>query len=214
MEYKVFISSTYLDLQEYRAMAIEVVNRYKCQPVAMEHFMAQPEESKKVCENEIKQCDIFVGIYAHRYGFIPEGEDQSITQLEYELAKTLGKDCLCFIIDKDHPWLPQWMEWESYSKLTHFLSEVKNEKTAAFFTTPADFSGRFSTSLGVLILNKKTSPWGRTLESSNKTWIPLTRFPSILPAETQKWQCCPTGSTTIWNRYWYWTPSAAWGRAP
>lgn len=98
---KVIISSTFEDLKDYRQAAVEVVNRYKGVPLAMEFFMSQPQEPKEACEKEIHECDVFVGIYAHRYGFIPGGETKSITQLEYELAKKLKKDCLCFIVDKD-----------------------------------------------------------------------------------------------------------------
>jgi len=66
---KVFISSTYLDLKDYRQTAIEVVNRYKCVPLAMEFFLAQPAEPSRVAEKEVRECDIFVGLYAHRFGF-------------------------------------------------------------------------------------------------------------------------------------------------
>lgn len=179
MVYNVFISSTYQDLRKYREKAIEVVIQYKCQPVAMEFFMARPDEPKKVCEEEIRQCDIFVGIYAHRFGFIPSGGDKSITQLEYELANRLGKDCLCFIIDKDYPWSPKWMEMGSYSKLDNFLTEVKKEKTTTFFTSPADFSAKFSSSLGRLISRKKTSPWVGMLAVNKPTWLPLAPIPFI-----------------------------------
>ena len=80
---KVFISSTFEDLKEYRVRAIEVVERFDdLKPIAMEFFGSQPQEPTKVCEKEIKECDIFVGIYAHRYGFVPDGQDKSITRME------------------------------------------------------------------------------------------------------------------------------------
>jgi hypothetical protein len=160
-------------------MAIEAVLRYQCQPVAMEFFMARPGEPEKVCEKEILQCDIFVGIYAHRYGFIPKGKDQSITRLEYELANKKGKDCLCFIIEKNHPWPIGWVDMENYPKLVDFLEKVKKEKTVTSFTSPADFSGKFSISLGLLIFNKKPFPWGRPPAVNKTTWIPLTPTPFI-----------------------------------
>ena len=53
---KVFISSTYDDLKEYRQAAIDVVLRYECKPLAMEYFGAQPEEPTTVCEKEIREC--------------------------------------------------------------------------------------------------------------------------------------------------------------
>ena len=55
---KVFISSTYIDLKEYRQAAIEIVNRYQCVPLAMEFFLSQPKEPEKVTKKEIKECDI------------------------------------------------------------------------------------------------------------------------------------------------------------
>jgi hypothetical protein len=151
MEYKVFISSTFEDLKEYRKAAIEVVNSYECIPLAMEHFMARPGEPVNVCEDEIKQCDIFVGIYAHRYGFIPDGEDKSITQLEYELAKELAKNCLCFIVKDDYSWNPKFFEREKYEKLEAFLNIIKKKRVVSFFESPADFEGKIAASLGKLI---------------------------------------------------------------
>jgi cellulose biosynthesis protein BcsQ len=176
---KVFISSTYEDLKEYRKAAIEVVNRYKLLPLAMEFLKSKPIEPTYICENEIEQCDLFIGIYAHRYGIIPEGQTKSITQMEYELAKRLGKDCLCFIIDRDFPWAPKWIEMESYSKLVDFLLEVKNEKTFSYFKTVTDFEAQLSTSLSILISKSKASPWGRSEEVSNASWVPLAPTPFI-----------------------------------
>jgi hypothetical protein len=121
---KVFISSTFEDLKEYREAAIEVVNRYKGVPLAMEFFMSQPQEPTKACDKEIEECDVFVCIYAHRYGFIPDGETKSITQLEYELAKSSTKPCLCFIVEKTHPWNPCIIEHEKLKELGDFLSAL------------------------------------------------------------------------------------------
>ena len=146
---KVFISSTYEDLKEYRQAAIEIVNRYKDIPIAMEFFGAQPAEPTKVCEEEIKECDVFIGIYAHRYGYVPEGQRKSITRQEYELAKEEGKDCLCFIVDGKYAWPPDYIEMGKYPKLKAFLKIVKKDNVVEFFKSPEDFSGKFSVSLGI-----------------------------------------------------------------
>ena len=111
---KVFISSTYEDLKEYRQAAIEVVIHYKCTPLAMELFDSQSKDPETVCEKEIKECDIFIGIYAHRFGFVPKGKNKSITRLEYELAKKEKKDCLCFIVSKDFQWKPDFIEFKFF----------------------------------------------------------------------------------------------------
>lgn len=150
---KVFISSTYVDLIEYREAAVKVVNHYKCVPLAMEFFDSLTEDPTTVCENEVKECDIFIGIYAHRFGYVPEGQKKSITQMEYELAK--DKDCLCFIVAERHPWDPGFIEHGKHKELQTFLDKVKNEKVVAFFTTPKDFDAKLSRSLGKLLSSKK-----------------------------------------------------------
>ncbi|MCZ6676345.1 MAG: DUF4062 domain-containing protein, partial [Candidatus Poribacteria bacterium] len=152
---KIFISSTFVDLKDYRNKAAETVIQYKCQVLAMEYFGAQPEEPKTVCDREIEECEIFIGIYAHRYGFMPPGEKKSITRLEYELARKLGKDCLCFIVNDNHPWPPKLIEGDKAKELQEFLELVNKEVVTTSFTTPVDFVHKLATSLGKLLLKKE-----------------------------------------------------------
>ena len=108
-----------------------MVNRYKCAPLAMEFFLAQPAEPSRVAEKEVRECDIFVGIYAHRFGFVPAGQPKSITQQEYELARQLKKDCLCFLVQKGFAWNPELIEFDKHAPLQAFLTTVQKENTVA-----------------------------------------------------------------------------------
>jgi len=157
---KVFISSTYVDLIEYRKRAIEVTLRNKFLPLAMEYFNAQTEDATTFCDKEIRECDVFIGIYAHRYGYIPDCETKSITQREYELAKKLGKDCLCFIVDKTCQWPFPFIEMDKYPKLEAFLEEVKKARVVEFFKSPDDLGLKLSASLRQYI-EKETGKQGR-----------------------------------------------------
>lgn len=172
----VFISSTFKDLIEYRKAAIEVVQRLNCKSTAMEFFGAKPDDAKSVCDKEISECDIFIGIYAHRYGYVPDGQEKSITQQEYELAKELGKDCLCFIVKKGFPWNPDFIEMDKNQDLNAFLEKVKTDSVVEFFKSPDDFSKKLSTSLGNLITQRK----GKTVKEEDKnTRIHLAPTPYI-----------------------------------
>ena len=144
---KAFISSTFLDLQEYRRAAIEAVSRLQGQPLAMELFGAQPKEPAAVCEEEVRACDILVGIYAHRYGFVPAGQEKSITQMEFEQARELGRPCLCFILKKGFAWNPDFVEFEQKAALEKFLEKVRTETTPDYFTTPEDFGKKLTAAL-------------------------------------------------------------------
>jgi hypothetical protein len=175
-EMNVFISSTFKDLIEYRKAAIEVVQRLNCKSTAMEFFGARPDDAETVCDKEISECDIFIGIYAHRYGYVPDNQEKSITQQEYELAKKLGKDCLCFIVKKEYSWPFTSIEMDKYPKLEKFLETVKTDCVVEFFKSPDDFSKKLSTSLGNLITKRK----GKTVKEKDKsTRIPLAPTPYI-----------------------------------
>lgn len=76
----VFVSSTFTDLQEHRKAVDDALRRMKENSVVMEHFGARGQEPKEACFAEIEQCQVFIGIYAHRYGYCPEGSDKSITE--------------------------------------------------------------------------------------------------------------------------------------
>jgi len=169
---KVFISSTFVDLIEYRQKAVEVLLRYKDTPIAMEYFGSQSEEPTRVCETEIQECDLFVGIYAYRYGFVPQGGETSITRREYELAQHLKKPCLCFIVKDDFPWNPKFIEMAKLPALTAFLDIVKKERVLDYFTTPEDFAGKLATSLANAV--KKQSG---TDIPGGKRHIPTAPFP-------------------------------------
>ncbi|MCK7480695.1 MAG: DUF4062 domain-containing protein [Candidatus Moduliflexus flocculans] len=62
------------------------------------------------CLKEVEESDLFIGIYALRYGFIPEGADISITEMEYLHAKKLGKPIYCFLLDEENQPLAEKMD--------------------------------------------------------------------------------------------------------
>jgi hypothetical protein len=157
---KVFISSTYKDLIEYRAAAIKAVEGTSYQAVKMEVFGARSDEPIKACLQEIEQSDLFVGIYAHRYGFVPEGSDISITEMEYRHAKKFGKPIYCFVVDEENqPWLPKWIEDEpGKSKLKDFKSRVQTDHIVAFFTIPDDLGMKVANALSHYVAHHQPTP--------------------------------------------------------
>src|SRR5688572_21322414 len=101
---RIFLSSTYEDLAEYRMKAALALERLGQQGVRMEVFGARPEDASEVSFAELAASDAFVGIYAYRYGFIPSGSNTSITEQEFEYAQQNGKKVFCFILDENMPW--------------------------------------------------------------------------------------------------------------
>lgn len=102
--YKVFISSTYLDNAERRKIIEDAVIRADMQPLGMERFTASADPTVEECERCARDCDIYVGIIAHRFGWIPDGREVSITELEYDAAKEAQRPRLMFEMDGSVHW--------------------------------------------------------------------------------------------------------------
>ena len=47
----------------------------------------------------VDEADVYVGVFAYRYGYVPEGHDISITEMEYNRAVELDKPRLIFFMD-------------------------------------------------------------------------------------------------------------------
>lgn len=99
MRYKVFISSTFADLQEYREALREAISKAGFEPLMMENYAASAYTPLETAEKDIRNCDIFILIVGNRYGGIPTSSTKSYIQIETELAIELKKPILVFIYD-------------------------------------------------------------------------------------------------------------------
>ena len=137
---KLFLSSTRDDLADFREVAIHVCQRLGIDVIAMEDFGPDPRAAAAVCQAKIEQADLFLGLYAYRYGFTPEGFDGvSITQLEYEWAtqRQPSPPVLLFLVDENLPWLPSRIDdGAAKERLRQFKERVRKHHTVSKLTTP------------------------------------------------------------------------------
>lgn len=145
---RVFLSSTFKDLESYRKAANVAIQRFGWLTVAMEDFLSRDERPRDLCLSRVRECQVYVGIFAHRYGYVPDGEVLSITELEYRCAREAGKDCLIFLVDEDHPWKKGWIDFGSgATALVRLKDHLKQEHTVSFFTTEDDLAAKLSATL-------------------------------------------------------------------
>lgn len=137
---KVFISSTGLDLQEYRQAAINVCNELGIIPLAMEFFEAMGDGATVGSKRKLDDADLYVGIFAHRYGYIEKGYSKSVTEIEFDYAGERKLDRLCFIVDPDHPWAPSAIDHKHYKKLEAFKKQIESTVIRIQFTTVDNFA--------------------------------------------------------------------------
>ena len=99
----VMISSTARDLPEHRKEAMDACLRQGMFPTMMEHLPASDDEAISASLEMVDRADIYVGIFAHRYGYVPAGHAISVTEMEYNRAVERKIPRLIFVMDKDHP---------------------------------------------------------------------------------------------------------------
>ncbi|MBO4205170.1 HEAT repeat domain-containing protein [Micromonospora echinofusca] len=138
---KVYVSATFRDLQECRAAVQLALRRLRVEDVAMESYVAEDRRPLERCLADVRECDIYIGIFAWRYGFIPTGYDQSITELEYREAVATKKPCLIFLLDEDAPWPRRHVDRnDDADRIERLRAELAGRHMCSPFTDPADLA--------------------------------------------------------------------------
>jgi hypothetical protein len=149
---KIYLSSTYKDLVEFRFAIYHALRELRQDVIAMEDYVATDERPLEKCLYDVSNCDVYIGIFAWRYGYIPASgnpTEKSITELEYRNASELKKQCLIFLLDEKTPWHRDLMdevtgEGDSGRRIKDFRSELQKIKVVSFFRTPEELARQVS----------------------------------------------------------------------
>jgi hypothetical protein len=141
---RVYISSTFKDLNQYRVAAYEACRQLGHVVLGMEDFAAQPEGPVEKVLAEVVKADIYLGIVAWSYGYIPASpanpEDLSITHLEFREARANRKPCLIFMTSDDAAWPASFMDSDP-ARLRQFRQELQRERVS-YFSSLEDFHAK------------------------------------------------------------------------
>ena len=134
---RVCLSSTFVDLKDFRDKVLERLRRAQSVAVAMEYYAAFDDRPADKCLADVASCQIYVGILAKRYGYVPDEnnpERLSITEMEYRRACEPGDDKpalarLMFQLDPDEPWRDKFNDKvtgdnEAGARIDRFRAEV------------------------------------------------------------------------------------------
>ena len=133
---RIYVSSTFSDLQDYRKAVSVALRRLGHEDVAMEYYVAEDKRPLDRCLEDVGSCDAYVGIFAWRYGYVPDtgNPDQlSITELEYRRAKAVGKTCLIFLISEDADWPKAKMEIPAMGRIEALRHELMSSSVVDSF---------------------------------------------------------------------------------
>jgi len=201
----VFISSTSRDLALYRDRVKDIILRMEMFPIAMEEFSPTQHHALQLCYDKVQKCDIFVGIYAHRYGYIPPSEmsyatilgdkrqsdgETGITHLEYLWALERGIPMLLFVIsDKDAHGQPvvidrTYDDEQGLERLQQFKTHIMSKHVVGSFYSPDHLASLVATGLSKQtprpdqpIIIPPPAPDLTLIKSDEGNRIPLTDFP-------------------------------------
>jgi len=186
--HSVFVSSTFIDLAEHRETVQKALRQLGAIDVSMENLGARDERPKSECLRIIsEEVDTFVGIYAHRYGFIPKGDRKSITEAEYDAASQTNLPQFIYLVNEDAPWTPKFIDGgASAGKLAKFKQRVSNTHICKRFSTKDDLATSVAADIGRHLLRAS-----------------LPRVSSSPVRATRKPAAAGTWSATEWNKLRY-----------
>lgn len=155
---RAMVSSTIVDLPDHRPEVRDACLRMGFFPNMMEHLPTGADPAAESLRL-VDESDVYVGIFGRRYGVVPEGSRESLTELEYLRAVERGIPRLAFVMAPEHPASPSDTDGDSMAaeRLRSFLKRVQRDIVVNYFASPEDLRTKVVHSLGALAMR---SPGG------------------------------------------------------
>ena len=154
----IMISSTARDLPEHRKQVMDACLAQGMFPEMMEHLPASDADAIAASLRMVDEADVYLGVFAWRYGYVPKGHEISITEMEYNRAVERGVPRLLFFMHEDHPVKAADVEkGPGAAKLEAFKQRMAVERVANFFKSPEDLRAQVINSLSKLNLAAASS---------------------------------------------------------
>lgn len=160
--YQVFVSSTFLDLQDERREVMQALLELRCIPSGMELFPASNDEQWKLIRRVIDDSDYYLVVVGGRYGSIgPSG--LSYTEMEYRYAVEKGKPVIGFIHENPGSIAADRCEStpEGKQKLAEFVKLVE-QKMVKHWKNAHDLGSKVSRSIVNLMEDYPAVGWVRS----------------------------------------------------
>lgn len=143
---RIYISSTVQDLREFRVEVYKAVRRLGHTSVTMEDWAASDVPPLKNSLRAVRDSDVNIVLVAWRYGYVPPGQNVSITELEVNAALEAGIPCLVFLVPDDAPWLPEYVD-ESTAQIRAFRRRLLEGFAVAWFRNPEELAHHVAVAL-------------------------------------------------------------------
>jgi Domain of unknown function (DUF4062)/inactive STAND len=143
---RIYISSPFLDLQAERRAAFNAITRAEHLPIGMESYLPDERAPLDMCLADVAKCQAYIGIFAFRYGFVPDGKNASISELEYLEAQRLKIPVLIFLLQESAN-RPLTSVDPDRTRITAFRERLRTAHTVVQFSTPEELESKINTAL-------------------------------------------------------------------
>ena len=133
MAYRAFVSSTFKDLAAHREWIIDALLDAGFAVDPMERWTADTGEPKEVSQARVEGCDLCVLLVGFRRGYIPDGSQISITQMEYGRALEEGCDVLVFLLEEGADWSADFDDRDRDPQLVEWRSRLQKDRVVGYF---------------------------------------------------------------------------------
>jgi tetratricopeptide (TPR) repeat protein len=179
------ISSTAIDLPEHRREVEKACLREGIFPIGMDNLPARDADAIRVSIEMVDKADIYIGIFAWRYGHKPDGRDISITEMEFNRAVERKIPILVFLIHKEHPLTIEMVETDKDAQ--HKLAELKER--ASIGRGRREFKS--AEDLRAEVIHALSDLKQREQETSGETVAPSFHPPNVIPKSPEPYIAHP-----------------------
>ena len=143
---RIYISSTYNDLQDERRSVADAIMMMGHFPVGMEHYSASEQRPLDKCLADVRSCQGYVGLFAWRYGYILSSHHKSITQLEYEEAAKHNLPRLIFLLSEEAPWPASRID-KDQQKIRTLRQYLETQHIVKYFSSAAQLAAQVTAAI-------------------------------------------------------------------
>lgn len=142
MAYKVYISTNQTpESKKYLSVIKQALSRIGEIPITAEDLLSVKALTHSLTDvyGQIDESNIFIGLYSASYGYVPDGDTQSIAEQEYHYAVMQNKAIMVFLPDDA-------LETADERQQT-FLHHVRERHIAHYFTNRIDLGAKVKLTL-------------------------------------------------------------------
>lgn len=172
---KIFLSSTFVDLGDVRAdISRWLTGVFGAELIIMETFGSDAAPPNITSVRRVRECEMFVGIYARRYGTVDDVSGRSITELELDEAKNalstgIIRTILLYLLEPNAKWPGLSVEPGAQASLERLFARAR-QHTCTYFSDRAELPF-----LIVRDVYRESLPWKSTARKLREPSLPTVR---------------------------------------